>query len=217
MRIFSCFIVVPMLFSLSACTTMETRQGKGTMVGAGVGAAVGAGLGQLIGKDTESTLIGAGIGATLGGVAGNQWGRNLDRQEDELRRQLANSEAVTIRREHEQLSMIFKSDLMFAFGATALQSGANQEMTRVANVLNSYPDSSIIVRGHTDSIGGEQSNQRLSEGRAEAVKTALVGKGVSAYRIRTSGYGETQPIADNTTEGGRQQNRRVEITIAPPA
>ena len=204
------------LMLTTGCANLQTKEGQGTLIGSGVGAALGAGLGQAIGGNTKSTLIGAGIGAAVGGIAGNQWGKHLDQQEAALRQQFAQSEAVAIRREKEQLSLTFKSDAMFSLGSATPSAGFYNDLARVAQVLNKYPDSVIIVRGHTDSTGSEQTNQALSERRANAVKNALVGHGVNPERILTIGYGESEPVADNSTETGRQLNRRVEITIAPP-
>ncbi len=200
----------------AGCANMQTKEWQGTMIGSGIGAALGAGLGQAIGGDTKATLLGAGIGAAVGGVAGNQWGKHLDQQEAALRQQFAQSEAVIIQRDKEQLSLTFKADAMFPVGSATPSEGFYNDLTKVAQVLNKYPDSVIIVRGHTDSTGKEQANQLLSDHRAQAVKNGLVGQGVNPERILPIGYGEAEPIADNSTEAGRQLNRRVEITIAPP-
>jgi outer membrane protein OmpA-like peptidoglycan-associated protein len=192
-----------------------TKTQKGTAVGTGVGAAVGAGLGQAIGKDTKSTLIGAGIGALLGGVAGNRIGAYMDAQEQMLRQEMAAVEGANVQRNANTLALTFKSDLLFDVNSATLKPAAHDEMFRVAKVLIEYPQTTLVVAGHTDSTGAEAYNQTLSERRAEVVRNTLAGNGVNPNRIRTIGYGETKPVASNTTESGRQLNRRVEITIEP--
>lgn len=132
-----------------------------------------------------------------------------------MRRELAAVEAANIQRNADVLAVTFKSDYLFAVGSANLNAGAFDEITRVSRVLNQYPDTNIQVAGHTDSTGSEQSNKTLSESRAENVKNALVGQGVHPNRISTLGFGESAPIADNSTEAGRQLNRRVVITIKP--
>jgi len=204
-----------LMFFLAACAEPMTKTQKGTAVGTGVGAAVGAGLGQAIGKDTKSTLIGAGIGALVGGVAGHQIGAYMDAQEQMLRQELAAVEGANIQRNANTLALTFKSDVLFDVNSAVLKPGAHDEMFRVSKVLNEYPQTTLLVAGHTDSTGSEAYNQTLSERRAEVVKNALAGNGVNPGRIRTIGHGESMPIAGNDTESGRQLNRRVEITIAP--
>lgn len=197
------------------CAQPMTKTQKGAAIGTGVGAAAGAGLGQAIGGDTKATLIGAGIGAVVGGLAGGGIGRYMDNQEAALQQQLAASEAASVQRNANVLAVTFKSDFSFDVDSAALKPGAYAEVNRVAQVLVQYPQTNIMVAGHTDSTGAEAYNQQLSERRAMAVKNALLNQGVAAMRVTTIGYGETQPIADNSTAAGRQMNRRVVITISP--
>ena len=200
---------------LAGCAAPQNNQEKGTRYGAAGGAAAGALLGQAIGGNTKGTLIGAGLGALAGGVIGNQVGKNMDEQEAAMRRELAAVDAANIQRTADVLAVTFKSDYLFAVGSANLNAGAFNEISRVSRVLNQYPDTSIQVAGHTDSTGSEQTNKVLSENRADNVKNALVGQGVSPNRISTIGFGESAPIADNSNESGRQLNRRVIITIQP--
>jgi outer membrane protein OmpA-like peptidoglycan-associated protein len=211
-KLFLLFLAV--LF-LASCAQLETKQEKGTAYGAAGGAAAGALLGQAIGRDTKGTLIGAGLGAVAGGVIGNQIGKSMDEQEAAMRRELAAVEAANVQRNADVLAVTFRSDYLFAVGSANLNAGSYNEISRVSRVLNQYPDTRIQVAGHTDSTGSEQFNQTLSEQRASNVKNALVGQGVDPNRITTIGYGESAPVADNSTESGRQQNRRVVITIQP--
>jgi outer membrane protein OmpA-like peptidoglycan-associated protein len=141
----------------------------------------------------------------------------MEKQQVALQQQFATSESASIRREADILAVTFKSDVLFDVGSSALKAGAYQEINRVAQVLIQYPETRIRVAGHTDSDGSEAFNQDLSLRRAEAVRNALVQQGVAAARISTIGFGESQPIADNSTAAGKQLNRRVVITIEPNA
>lgn len=204
-------MIVLSVFAAGLCSCAgPTQQQRGTKTGVLIGAAGGAILGQVIGRDTEATLLGAGIGAALGGLAGNQIGAYMDRQEQELRSALAASEAVSIQRTQNVLTATFRSEILFDFDSYALKPGAYAEIGRVANVLNRYPQTTIRVEGHTDATGSETYNQTLSERRAEAVKNALVQRGVDPRRIQTVGFGESQPISSNNAI-----NRRVNIVIIP--
>ena len=205
----SIFVILVFTMALISCAG-ATRQQKGTAAGAGIGAGIGAVLGQAIGGDTEGTLLGAGIGAVLGGVAGNQIAAYMDRQEQALRDAMAESDAVNIQRTQDVLTATFKGDIFFDLDSSTLKPGAYSEIDRVSNVLNNYPQTTIRVEGHTDSTGPEDYNQRLSEKRAEAVKSALIQRGVAPRRIQAVGYGESQPISSNYA-----MNRRVGIAITP--
>ena len=147
-----------------------------------------------------------------------------------MRKALADSEAASIQRENQVaaqaesrstkksldvLTVTFKSDFLFSVNSSTLLPGAYDELERVAQVLNQYPQTTIRIAGHTDGTGSEAYNQKLSERRALSVKNALVDMKVDPARMTTIGYGKSRPIADNATEAGRQQNRRVEIRIIP--
>jgi len=194
------------LFSCAGTTHKES----GVKTGVLVGTAGGAILGQVIGGDTEATLIGAGIGAIVGGLAGHQIGSYMDKQEQELRDAMAESDAVSIQRTQDVLTATFKSDICFDFDSSALKAGAYTEIARVANVLNKYPQTTIRVEGHTDTTGSETYNQDLSERRAQSVKNALTQRGVDPRRIQPVGFGESQPISSSDAV-----NRRVSIVIIP--
>ena len=203
------------LLLLSSCAQPPTKAQQGAAIGTGVEAAVGAGLGQAIGRDTEATLLGAGIGAAVGALAGSSIGQYMDNQEAALRQNFAASEAASIQRNAQLLAVTFKADVLFDIDSAALKSGSFAEINRVADVLVQYPETSILIAGHTDSTGSETYNQQLSERRAFSVRNALLNQGVAGFRMNTAGYGESQPVADNNNAYGRQLNRRVVVTITP--
>jgi outer membrane protein OmpA-like peptidoglycan-associated protein len=202
---------------LPGCATM--KENPKTTIGAGAGAVLGAGVGYAIGGGK-----GAAIGAVVGGLAGGVIGHYMDKQEREFKQALAESQAREqdaimqgVQREKDAIILTFKSDVMFDTNSSVIKPAAyaSGEIDRVAQILNRYPDTTIKVVGYTDSTGSESYNLQLSEQRANAVKNALAIKNVQAARITAMGMGESNPIADNATEGGRQLNRRVSIIIEP--
>lgn len=211
-----CVIVA---FCLTACASgPETNKGKGTAYGAAGGAAVGAVLGQVLGKDTESTLTGAAIGAAVGAATGAGVGHMMDQQEAEIKEVLSDSETATtatVERDGDLLAISLQGDVAFASGSAKVRPELHSAINRIADIMNKYPETSIVVEGHTDDRGKEASNMKLSERRAEAVKGMLVKRGVENSRIQILAFGEAMPVADNSTAEGRQMNRRVEIKIAP--
>ena len=209
-------ILMLVLSLATGCATQPmTKTQKGALIGTGAGAAAGAVLGQAIGRDTSSTLIGAAVGAAVGGLSGGLIGNYMDKQEAEMRQALANVEGASIQRDQDVLAVNFKSDVMFSTGSAVIKGGAQDELDRVAKVLNRFPETSVQIAGYTDSTGSAELNQKLSEKRADAVRTALVARHVNQARLSTVGYGENKPVADNDTEAGRMMNRRVTITIIP--
>ncbi len=212
-KLFVVFILI--VIAISACAAPQTKTQKGAVYGAAGGAAAGAIAGAVIGGSGESALWGAAIGSAIGGLGGAGVGYMMDQQEREMREALAASEAAAIRREGNLLAIVLRGDVTFDFGSAVVRPGLYPEIDRIANVMVQYPETLIRVEGHTDSIGTEAYNLELSFRRADAVKNLLVRRRVSASRIQTVGFGESRPIATNSTEAGRQMNRRVEIKIAP--
>jgi outer membrane protein OmpA-like peptidoglycan-associated protein len=205
------------LLVLAGCAAPQTKTGKGATYGAASGAAAGAILGQIIGGNTEATLLGAAIGGAVGGASGAGVGHMMDKQEAEMRDALATSEAVAVQREGDLLALTLKGDVTFDVNSDTIRPGLYNELDRVANILVRYPETSILVEGHTDSTGSEAYNQQLSERRANSVKRLLLERGVAEYRITAVGHGESRPVATNADSAGRQMNRRVEIRINPNA
>jgi outer membrane protein OmpA-like peptidoglycan-associated protein len=105
-------------------------------------------------------------------------------------------------------------DVVFDAGKASLQPSATTAIDRLAQLLGVYPERSVRIEGHTDSLGDDAANQQLSERRAAAVRDALLARGIAAARVEAVGYGETRPIADNRTESGRQKNRRIDIVLS---
>ena len=190
---------------LAGCSGVNNKA-----TGTAGGAAIGAIVGQIIGQDTKGTVIGAAVGS----LAGLGWGAYRDRQEAELRRQLENSEVeVSIRGENINLSL--PGGVTFGTDQTTINASFYGPLNSIADVLIAYPETRLVIAGHTDSTGSASYNQDLSERRAISVRNYLVGRGVPSSRVSTVGYGEVQPIASNSTEAGRSRNRRVEIEILP--
>ncbi len=203
------------LLLAAGCAQPPNKAQQGAVYGAAAGAATGALVGQAIGHDTKATLEGAAIGAAVGGLAGAGIGYYMDQQEQALRQAMASSEAASIARQGETIAVTFRSDMLFDFNSAVLKPSAYAEIDRMARILVQYPNTRIRIEGHTDSVGSESYNLKLSQQRAEAVKNILISKGVSPSRIVVIGYGEARPRASNNSAAGRQLNRRVEVYIEP--
>lgn len=197
-------VIAAMLLTLWGCSS--SRRTKGAVIGAGSGAAAGA----VIGKAAGNTLLGAIIGAAVGGAAGAYIGNYMDKQAKEIGQDIAGAK---VERVGEGIKITFDSGLLFEVNKAELSTRSKQELAELARILNKYPDTDILIEGHTDSTGPEDYNLHLSERRAKAVSAYLAALGVDPRRFTTVGYGETQPIASNDTVEGRTQNRRVDLAI----
>ncbi|WP_167855462.1 OmpA family protein [Hymenobacter fodinae] len=189
--------------------TGMSKTAKGGLLGAGGGAVAGAVLGRVIGGKS-GTAAGAIIGATVGGAGGALIGRKMDKQAEELQKDMQNAR---VERVGEGIKITFDSGILFDTNKSDLRAASMSEIQKMAEVLKKYPDTNVLVEGHTDNTGSDAINQPLSERRAQAVANYTTSQGVDASRITTKGYGSTQPIADNSTAEGKQANRRVEIAI----
>ena len=202
------------LVTVSACVTDPNtgeRKVSRTAIGGGLGVLGGALLGGLIGGGT-GRIIGAGIG----GVAGAAVGYTMDKQIKELKEQTAGSGVDVTEADNGQSILVnLPEGVTFDVGSYALKPQFRDTLDKIAASMVQYADSLIDVYGHTDSTGSDAFNQTLSDNRAQTVANYLVMRGVSESRIRSRGYGETMPVADNTTTEGRARNRRVEIKIVP--
>ncbi|WP_298260299.1 OmpA family protein [uncultured Litoreibacter sp.] len=195
---------------LAGCdaTTPDHRTKNGAVIGAVIGGALGA-------NSTSDNKLERGIiGAAIGGAVGGAIGDSLDRQADELRSDLGNDNVGVVNTGSE-LRVTLPQDLLFATDSTRLRPDLRADLRAVANNLNDYPNSDVVIVGHTDSTGDAGYNQNLSERRAQAVSFVLRDAGVANGRLRVKGQGESQPVASNDSAAGRAQNRRVEIVIRP--
>ncbi|MDH5241909.1 MAG: OmpA family protein [Gammaproteobacteria bacterium] len=203
---------------VSACTTLDpyTREEKTSSAtkGALIGAAAGAVVGLISGDDAverrQHAMIGAGIGALAGGAIGNY----QDKQEAALRAELEGT-GVSVARNGDNITLNMPGNVTFATNSSDLNPAFFNVLTSVGKVLAQYEQTVVEVAGHTDSTGSDAYNQGLSERRANSVAAYLRSQGVIDQRLITLGMGESRPIADNSTDTGRQANRRVEITMVP--
>lgn len=189
---------------INGCGTSKTVRGGA------IGAAAGGVIGGIIGSKAGNTAAGAIIGAAIGGTAGALIGNYMDRQAEEMERDL---EGAKIERIGEGIKITFDSGILFAVNSSDLQPAAKENIGKLAVILNKYEDTNILVEGHTDSTGSAEYNQGLSERRAASVANYAKSLNVKGDRFTTVGYGKTQPVATNTTAEGRQANRRVEVAI----
>ena len=183
-----------------------SKTAKGGAAGAGAGGLAGA----VIGKAAGNTVTGAIIGAAVGGAAGAAIGNYMDRQAREMESELDN---VEVERVGEGIKLTFDSGILFDFDSYELRSASRENIEELADIMQDYGDTEIMFAGHTDSEGAAEYNQGLSEDRAKSVASYAAGQGVASDRMIVTGFGEEDPIADNSTEAGRQQNRRVEIAV----
>lgn len=215
--------VLPLVLSaalLGACTTFDPYTGEEKTTNTAIGASIGAGLGAVIAyldnKDEDSRkrnqriLAGAAGGAAVGGGIGYY----MDYQEAKLRKQLRGT-GVSVERVGDNINLIMPGNITFATNSNNISADFYPVLESVALVLIEYDRTLVVVGGHTDSVGSDQYNQQLSQRRASSVAAYLENQGVASVRLDPVGFGEQQPIASNDTEAGRQQNRRVEISILP--
>jgi len=190
------------LLLVSSCSTTNKQQ-KGTMIGAAGGAAVGA----VIGK---GSIWGILLGAAIGGAAGNLIGKKMDEQAKELKQAVPTAQ---VERVGEGINVTFESGLMFQINSSEISESYKSDLGSAAEVFVKYPETNIIIEGHTDDTGMDDYNMFLSEKRAMAVKTFLHSKGVAEERMSVKWYGESQPKYPNDSEANRQKNRRVELGV----
>jgi outer membrane protein OmpA-like peptidoglycan-associated protein len=193
-----------LLTLLGACALNNAQ--KGAVIGAGAGGVVGG----VIGNNTGSTARGAIIGAAVGGVAGAVIGHQMDRQAQELAYEIP---GATVARVGEGITVTFPEGSLFGYDSDQLMAGARDNMTKFAASLVKYPNTRAMIVGHTDARGSTAYNAELSQRRADATASFIAQAGVARTRLDASGRGESEPIATNDTEAGRQQNRRVEVAI----
>ncbi len=205
MKTIARILLFAVLITVVGCAGMS-NQDKGVLIGAGSGAAIGG----AIGSSSGNTAVGAIIGAAVGGLAGGLIGDYMDDQAAEIQRDL---EGATVERIGEGIKITFDSGILFDVNESTMSSAARENLTRLAGILNKYDDTEILIEGHTDATGSAEYNMTLSRNRANAVAVFLESAQVIPTRFTIMGYGEEQPVADNTTPDGRAANRRVELAI----
>ena len=203
-------LMVTALVSCDATRNANNKQ-KGTVVGASSGAVIGGVIGNNVGSK-NNTALGAIIGAVVGGVAGNYIGDRMDRQAERIEDEIPGAQ---VERVGEGINVVFdeSSGVYFDTNKYAINSASAATLNKLAAIFKEYPDTNILVEGHTDSTGPDDFNMKLSQQRAQSVTSYLSGQGISNGRFTTNWYGPNQPKYDNTTSEGRAKNRRVELAI----
>lgn len=204
-------------FGLGGCMTYDPYTGeektsnatKGSIIGAIGGAAIGAATSSKSDRG-KGALIGAASGATIGGGVGYY----MDKQEAELRRKLEGT-GVRVVRNGDEIELVMPGNITFDLNESSIKPSFSGTLESVALVLKEYDKTIIQIEGHTDSSGSDSYNQLLSERRASSVRDFLLNQGIEPKRTRAVGYGERYPVASNDTAAGREQNRRVELTLVP--
>lgn len=190
---------------VGGCANLS-RTERGAAAGAGAGAVIGGVVGARYGDTAKGAIIGAVVGGTAGAIIGQQ----MDRQAQELEEEL---EGARVERVGEGIAIAFDSAILFAFDSAELSNVARENLSNLAESLQKYPNTNVTIIGHTDSVGSAEYNMRLSQRRAESAASYLATQGTNRNRLTTVGRGLNEPIASNETSFGRQQNRRVEVTI----
>jgi len=211
-RMFTVFLALSMVVGCQTVKNANNKQ-KGAVIGATGGALLGAILGNNVGSGDNSEL-GAVIGGVVGGTAGVLIGNRMDKQAKEIENQIPGAE---VERVGDGIVINFdeNSGVFFQTAQTSIVGESAELLAKLANVMNEYKDTNIIIAGHTDSVGAESSNLTLSKNRALAVENYLASRGISNSRFTTKWYGETNPKTTNETAEGRAKNRRVTLAIVP--
>ncbi len=197
---------------LSSCESVKNtnKTQRGVAIGAVGGAILGGVLGNNIGKGGNGAL-GAVLGGVIGGAAGGVIGNKMDKQAREIDNALPGADVVRV---GEGIKLVLgENAVRFDFNKSTLTAQAKANLDKLVKVFTEYPDTNIVIYGYTDSSGADDYNLKLSQQRAEAVKSYLSKKGVSSARFTTTGMGEADPIESNETDAGRSKNRRVEFAI----
>ena len=201
LSVFALILTLPFL----GCDSIS-KTAKGTAIGAAAGALAGAVIGKAAGNSTTGAIVGAAVGGASGAAIGNY----MDRQSRELEEDL---EGAKVERVGEGIKITFDSGILFDVNSYQLKDASKENISELSEILQKYEDTNIMFSGYTDNTGSEEYNQKLSEDRAKAVAEYAAFVGVDAERMTIIGYGESDPIADNSTATGRTQNRRVEVGI----
>lgn len=190
---------------ISGCSNWS-KTASGAVIGTGAGAAAGAVIGKTLGNTAAGAIAGAAVGGTVGAIIG----RNMDRKAQEMEEEM---EGVTIQRVEEGIAVSFDSGILFGFDSATLRRESIENLQKLTSIINRDEDTILLIVGHTDSVGDQDYNLGLSERRARTAANYMVEQGLAQSRVRIEGRGEYEPIGDNNSETGRQENRRVEVAI----
>ena len=211
----TCLLFALVLSLGFGCTASKSV--KGAVIGGTAGGVIGGAIGKKSGDGTKGAVIGGVIGGTAGAIIG----KYMDKQAKELEEEVPGAKVEKVETVDpetgetitESVTVTFDGGVLFEFGKASLTAASRAELDRMAGVFGRYPDTDILIDGHTDSVGREAANQVLSENRAASVADYLANAGIARSRMRTTGFGETRPIDTNETDIGRAKNRRVELSI----
>lgn len=198
-------LIIATTLIISGCSNWSNTA-KGAVIGSGGGAAVGAVIGKTLGNTAAGAIAGAAVGGTVGAIIGN----NMDRKAEELEREL---DGVTVQRVEEGIAVSFDSGLLFGFDSAELRESSKENLRKLAEMMADDDETNLMIVGHTDSTGDEDYNLNLSERRAQSAADYMFKQGLETSRMQIEGRGEYEPIGDNDTEAGRQENRRIEVAI----
>jgi outer membrane protein OmpA-like peptidoglycan-associated protein len=203
-------LMTSLLFSCSALQNLNNAQ-KGGAIGATGGAVIGGIIGNNVGNKNNSVL-GSILGGVVGGAAGVYIGNKMDKQAEAIRTAVP---GAVVTRVGEGINVTFdeNSGIRFASNKADIDANTKETLTKLAAIFKEYPDSNMLIEGHTDSDGSDDLNLRLSESRAKTVVSYLEAQGVPSDRFTTKWYGESQPKFDNATAEGKSKNRRVELAV----
>jgi outer membrane protein OmpA-like peptidoglycan-associated protein len=206
-------IVIVSLTNCKATQNANNKQ-KGAVIGTAGGAILGAIIGNNSGKKGDGGGLGAVIGGVVGGTAGVLIGQKMDKQAQKIEEEIP---GAVVERIDDGIVVTFdeNSGVFFETNKYNINTASNTLLTKLSNILKEYPDTNVLVIGHTDSSGADAYNMTLSKNRAESVTNFFISKGIASNRFTTSWFGEEQPVADNTTPEGRAKNRRVNLAIVP--
>ena len=196
---------------LAGCENMSERQ-KGTATGAAIGAVLGGVVSSATGGKAGT---GAVVGGAVGAVAGNLWSKRMEDKRAAMEQATQGTGIEVARTPQNELKVNVPSDFSFDVGRAAIKPQMRPVLDQFAQGLD--PTMRVRIVGHTDSTGNDAINNPLSVDRAQSVRDYLAGRGVSPARVETTGRGSHEPVADNGSDAGRAQNRRVEIFLREPA
>lgn len=206
-------ILVGAITSCDATRNASNAQ-KGAVIGTASGAVIGAIIGNQVGSSKDNQVIGAVVGGVVGGTAGVLIGNRMDKQAQKIEEEIPGAQVERI---DDAIVITFDegSGVYFATNKYDLNEQSRTNLNKLSGVMKEYPDTNILVVGHTDSTGPYDFNMTLSKNRAEAVTNYLIGRGISSGRFTTTWYGPDRPTHDNSTVEGRAKNRRVNVAIVP--